>query len=196
MRRRRRGSRRKLGLVAGAAELGQLYAKELGPECIQCLCKQYLGAAPGNAPWELRSSYLREALAIISTGSRELTAPQVGHQLDELLHRMFGMREDRPEDKRRLNRAVMSWEGELWARVGRPKIPLRWRLAWPRAGTTPTIACRTMWKKTCLRGFSGMRLASARTFSMSPMRSGGLGTSCFLPTTAARLCWIGYCCAL
>ena len=110
--------------MAASAKPSQLYAKELGPDCIACLCGQYLSAAPGDAPWELRSAYMRQALSAISEGSRELTAPEIGHKLDGLLREQFGVEEDRTEEKLRLNELVMGWEDDLWRKVVAAKDPV------------------------------------------------------------------------
>lgn len=110
--------------MAASAKPSQLYAKELGPDCIACLCRQYLSAAPGDAPWELRSAYMRQALSAISEGSRELTAPEIGHKLDGLLREQFGVEEDRTEEKLRLNELVMGWEDDLWRKVVAAKDPV------------------------------------------------------------------------
>ena len=110
--------------MAASAKSSQLYAKELGPDCIACLCRQYLSAAPGDAPWELRSAYMRQVLSAISEGSRELTAPEIGHKLDGLLREQFGVEEDRTEEKLRLNELVMGWEDDLWRKVVAAKDPV------------------------------------------------------------------------
>ena len=110
--------------MAASAKPSQLYAKELGPDCIACLCRQYLSAAPGDAPWELRSAYMRQALSAISEGSRDLTAPEIGYRLDGLLRELLGVEEDRTEEKRRLNELVMGWEDDLWRKVMAAEDPI------------------------------------------------------------------------
>ena len=102
----------------------QLYARELGPDCISCLCRQYLSAAPGDAPWERRSEYMRQALATISRGSRESAAPEIGYELDGLLRELFGIEEDRTAEKHALNDLVLGWEDELWGQIGAADDPV------------------------------------------------------------------------
>ena len=75
----------------------------LDPECIRCLLKKHLNAAPESAAKEARVSYMQRMLRLIADASPFEGAPVLVSEIEALQKEMFGIVRDFSNEKKAFN---------------------------------------------------------------------------------------------
>ena len=96
----------------------------LDPECIRCLIKKHLNAAPQSAPYEERTRYMQRMLRLIAEASPYEGAPVLVSRIEALQKEMFGMQRDFSREKAEFNALMLSLEEGIWQKISRADDPL------------------------------------------------------------------------
>ncbi len=104
--------------------LEEITGEGLSPRCMRCMIDKGLNACPADAPWEVQADYMRRVLRLVAEGSDHMTAPEIGHGIDLVLHDMFGIVRDYTDAKHHFNQLVLGIEERVSQRIERSEDPL------------------------------------------------------------------------
>ncbi len=96
----------------------------LDPECIRCLLKKHLNAAPESASKEARVSYMQRMLRLMADASPFEGAPVLVSEIEALQREMFGIVRDFSKEKAEFNQLMLTLEDGVWQRISAAEDPL------------------------------------------------------------------------
>ena len=96
----------------------------LDPECIRCLLKKHLNAAPETASEAERTAYMQRMLRLIADASPFEGAPVLVSEIEALQREMFGIVRDFSKEKAAFNELMLSLEDGLWQKITEAQDPL------------------------------------------------------------------------
>jgi len=96
----------------------------LDPECIRCLMKKHLNAAPETAKKEEIVSYMQRMLKLMADASPYEGAPVLVSEIEALQREMFGIVRDFSREKAAFNELMLSLEDGIWKRISAALDPL------------------------------------------------------------------------
>ena len=96
----------------------------LDPECIRCLLKKHLNAAPETASEAERTAYMQQMLRLIADASPFEGAPVLVSEIEALQREMFGIVRDFSKEKAAFNELMLSLEDGLWQKITEAQDPL------------------------------------------------------------------------
>ncbi|MBR5287677.1 MAG: DUF89 family protein [Clostridia bacterium] len=96
----------------------------LDPQCICCLLKKHLNAAPETAPEAQRVAYMQRMLRLIADASPYDGAPVLVSEIEALQREMFGIVRDFSREKSAFNQLMLSLEAGVWQRIAGAEDPL------------------------------------------------------------------------
>ena len=97
--------------------LDEITSASLSPNCMRCILDKFIDASPDDAPWRTKAGYMRSVLRTIADNSETMTAPEIGHELEALLERTYGIKLDLSTEKRHFNELVLGMEKRLRQRI-------------------------------------------------------------------------------
>lgn len=106
----------------------------LNPECISCLMKKHLEAYPKETSRLDKIQYMQSILKIISDADKEMSAPELLSQINEVKRDMFGKAEDFSEIKKHFNSMMMSFETDIMSKINSANDPLKMGLCYAMTG--------------------------------------------------------------
>ena len=106
----------------------------LNPECISCLMKKHLKAYPKETSRLDKIQYMKSILKIISDADKEMSAPELLSQINEVKRDMFGKAEDFSEIKKHFNSMMMSFENDIMSKINSANDPLKMGLCYAMTG--------------------------------------------------------------
>lgn len=106
----------------------------LNPECISCLMKKHLKAYPKETSRLDKIQYMQSILKIISDADKEMSAPELLSQINEVKRDMFGKAEDFSEIKKHFNSMMMSFENDIMSKINSANDPLKMGLCYAMTG--------------------------------------------------------------
>lgn len=106
----------------------------LNPECISCLMKKHLEAYPKETSRLDKIQYMQSILKIISDADKEMSAPELLSQINEVKRDMFGKAEDFTEIKKHFNSMMMSFENDIMSKINSANDPLKMGLCYAMTG--------------------------------------------------------------
>lgn len=106
----------------------------LNPECISCLMKKHLEAYPKETSRLDKIQYMQSILKIISDADKEMSAPELLSQINEVKRDMFGKAEDFSEIKKHFNSMMMSFENDIMSKINSANDPLKMGLCYVMTG--------------------------------------------------------------
>lgn len=106
----------------------------LNPECISCLMKKHLEAYPKETSRLDKIQYMQSILKIISDADKEMSAPELLSQINEVKRDMFGKAEDFTVIKKHFNSMMMSFENDIMSKINSADDPLRMGLCYAMTG--------------------------------------------------------------
>lgn len=105
--------------------LEEITSPSLSPRCMRCMLDKHLDACPKDVPWQRRAEYFRRVMSMVADGSRHMTAPEISHELNGVLHEMFGIApRDFTQVKRHFNQLVLGLVPKLNQRLSQSDDPL------------------------------------------------------------------------
>ena len=96
----------------------------LDPECIRCLLRKHLSAAPQTASKEESVSYMQRMLRLIADASPYEGAPVLVSEIEALQREMFGVSRDYSAEKKAFSVLMLSLEAGIHARIEAADDPL------------------------------------------------------------------------
>ena len=114
--------------------LDEITSASLSPRCLRCILDKFIDASPDDAPWRTKAGYMRSVLRTIADNSETMTAPEIGHELEALLERTYGIKLDLSTEKRHFNELVLGMEERLRQRIRRSDDPLGFAIRLSMAG--------------------------------------------------------------
>lgn len=96
----------------------------LDPECIRCLLKKHLNAAPKGTPQEKNVQYMQRMLRLIADASIYEGAPVLVHAIEALQREMFGTSRDYSGEKAAFSALMLSLEEKIHAAIEAAPDPL------------------------------------------------------------------------
>ena len=96
----------------------------LDPECIRCLLKKHLNAAPESASKEACVSYMQRMLRLMAEASPFEGAPVLVSEIEALQKEMFGIVRDFSKEKKAFNELMLSLEDSVWQKIVHAQDPL------------------------------------------------------------------------
>ena len=96
----------------------------LDPECISCLLKKHLNAAPETAPKEARVAYMQRMLRLMAEASPFNGAPVLVSEIEALQKEMFGLVRDFSQEKAEFNALMLSLEDGVRQKIAEAPDPL------------------------------------------------------------------------
>lgn len=106
----------------------------LNPECISCLMKKHLEAYPKETSRLDKIQYMQSILKIISDADKEMSAPELLSQINEVKRDMFGKAEDFSEIKKHFNGMMMSFETDIMSKINSANDSLKMGLCYAMTG--------------------------------------------------------------
>lgn len=79
----------------------------LKPECITCIVDKHLNAHPDNITLNEKIDYMQRVLKIVSSATKDMSAPVIVGQIYDLQKEMFGMEKDFTEIKKYFNAQML-----------------------------------------------------------------------------------------
>ena len=96
----------------------------LDPECIRCLLKKHLNAAPKTAEQSVQVNYMQRMLRLIADASPYEGAPVLVSEIEELQREMFGVSRDYSAEKEAFSALMLSLEEGIHAAIKAQEDPL------------------------------------------------------------------------
>lgn len=115
--------------------LEEITSPSLSPRCMRCMLDKHLDACPADVPWQRRAEYFRRVMSMVADGSQHMTAPEISHELNGVLHEMFGIApRDFTQVKRHFNQLVLRLVPQLTQRLSQNDDPLDLAIRFALAG--------------------------------------------------------------
>lgn len=93
-------------------------------ECIRCQVKSNLERIPAQATEEQKVKYLQRMLKIIAETEKDVSAPIISRDLEQLRFQMFGVRREYAKEKVYYNDLMLTKEEELQKQIRSAENPL------------------------------------------------------------------------
>lgn len=107
---------------------------ELSAECMSCVYAAQFKRMENLGGEKRRADYMRRVAEIIANCPKGKTAPDLVPPLDRAFFEVFGIREDRREEKRLFNQLLLDREPQLWQAILSAKDSFRAALQFSRVG--------------------------------------------------------------
>lgn len=96
--------------------------------------KKHLEAYPKETSRLDKIQYMQSILKIISDADKEMSAPELLSQINEVKRDMFGKAEDFTEIKKHFNSMMMSFENDIMSKINSANDPLKMGLCYAMTG--------------------------------------------------------------
>lgn len=108
--------------------------QRLRPECINCFLHRYLQMAPEGTDIETQLEYMQRVLQVVAEAKKEMSAPVLIDQINDIRSEMFGYRCDNLELRTYFNKLVLEKEEELISHIQKAENPMKLAIKYAMIG--------------------------------------------------------------
>lgn len=106
----------------------------LKPECITCIVDKHLSAHPVNITLDEKIDYMQRVLKIVSSATKDMSAPVIVGQIYDLQKELFGMEKDFTEIKKYFNAQMLERYNTFWEVIDKDEDPLKLAIQYAMIG--------------------------------------------------------------
>ena len=106
----------------------------LRSECIGCLLRHHINAAPEEAPEEMKREYLQKLLGILADASKDISTPLLIEEIVQMRKDYFPLNNEYAEIKKYFNNLMMEYEAEVGEKIKSSDDPLKAALQFSMVG--------------------------------------------------------------
>lgn len=106
----------------------------LNPECISCLLKKHLNCYPESADKNKKIEYMQKVLGLTASAPKEMSAPELLSQINQVKLSMFGIKENFADIKHYFNSLMLKFEKDITKNIYASKDPLKMALCYAMTG--------------------------------------------------------------